>query len=844
MSFAACLRRVSEETGIDERRIKSIADSIGRKRARGMSETQLREAVQNENITRLRQAATRKRQEALAILNREEFISDVAARQSDGASLKEAIMGRLVGGIEGVKGARRSISGDRVAVEAEFSRGLLADLQERPHVLDLMMPGPLDRVIRPQRRAAQLAFNEDVLREMKAPGSTKNGDARFVAEKMAHRAEMARIALNDAGADIGKIENWSPQGHQADAMLRAGKDDWIAAIKDEIDLERSFGDDAGDWQRILSGIYDNIVLGDPLPIGKRTANTANSLGLGRVLHFKDADAQIRYNRRFGQPNMMVAMVDRFSRSARALSLMRHMGANPTAWLDRTIAEMADDIRAREISEAAKDKLLRQLDSKVIRDQMAVLTGQATTPANATGAMVAAEIRAFQSLAKLGGAAVSAISDLSTYISNMRFNGVPVMQSLAEPFERLRGRVSPEEYRRINLLIGAGSEHMMGSIQARFMADESVPGVFTKGLESFFRLTGLAGWTDAWTAAASRMHSINLAWQTSKGWGDLDDGFKHVLGLHGIGEDMWRAIRKVNVEQHGGRGYLIPRNALDLDDAAIAQIARDRIAGLQKLASERKWSDETLTKEIDRARSEAKREVMTRLMAYLTDESSYAVLKGDDRAKALLTQGTQSGTAIGEALRMMTQFKMFPTVYTQRALGRGFRQGIARQSGPLKRANPGSLAELMATSLVLGYAAMTAKDILKNKTPRDPTRPATILAAFLQGGGAGIYGDFLFKRASRFGNSPIETLAGPTAGSAADALTIATGALHGDLKASEALWATIQNTPGANIWWLKGPLDYLIINSLAERASPGSMRRREKKMREEFGQRYIIPPPQL
>jgi hypothetical protein len=67
-----------------------------------------------------------------------------------------------------------------------------------------------------------------------------------------------------------------------------------------------------------------------------------------------------------------------------------------------------------------------------------------------------------------------------------------------------------------------------------------------------------------------------------------------------------------------------------------------------------------------------------------------------------------------------------------------------------------------TSTVLGYAAMTAKDMLKGKTPRDPKDPNTIIKAFTQGGGAGIYGDFLFGEYNRFGQSPLETAAGPDA----------------------------------------------------------------------------------
>ena len=56
-----------------------------------------------------------------------------------------------------------------------------------------------------------------------------------------------------------------------------------------------------------------------------------------------------------------------------------------------------------------------------------------------------------------------------------------------------------------------------------------------------------------------------------------------------------------------------------------------------------------------------------------------------------------------------------------------------------------MSALIITSGFMGYMAMTMKDLLKGKEPRDPTKQnKTIMAAFLQGGGLGIYGDVLFK----------------------------------------------------------------------------------------------------
>jgi hypothetical protein len=59
--------------------------------------------------------------------------------------------------------------------------------------------------------------------------------------------------------------------------------------------------------------------------------------------------------------------------------------------------------------------------------------------------------------------------------------------------------------------------------------------------------------------------------------------------------------------------------------------------------------------------------------------------------------------------------------------------------------------------------MSAKDMLKGRSPRDPNKKSTLIQAFAQGGGAGIYGDFLINELqNEYGNGIFETVLGPTA----------------------------------------------------------------------------------
>ena len=79
-----------------------------------------------------------------------------------------------------------------------------------------------------------------------------------------------------------------------------------------------------------------------------------------------------------------------------------------------------------------------------------------------------------------------------------------------------------------------------------------------------------------------------------------------------------------------------------------------------------------------------------------------------------------------------------------------------------------LGSLLVTTTALGAIALQAKDIVAGRDPRALNKDGGMIpdrdfltAAMLQGGGLGIFGDFVFADTSRFGKGLFETLAGPS-----------------------------------------------------------------------------------
>jgi hypothetical protein len=176
-------------------------------------------------------------------------------------------------------------------------------------------------------------------------------------------------------------------------------------------------------------------------------------------------------------------------------------------------------------------------------------------------------------------------------------------------------------------------------------------------------------------------------------------------------------------------------------------------------------------------------------------------------------------------------------------------------GALARNWP-ALANIIVASTAYGALSMTAKDWSKNRTAKDwQGHPkASLFAAMAQGGGLGIYGDFLFGQVDRYGGTLSNKFSGPGIGTASDLVDLGMKSwnriLHpteppgpNDVRASDFIRFGLNNNPvwPMNLWYTKAALDLAIMNRLEEWASPGTFRRRAAGLRRQTGQAYLVSP---
>lgn len=251
---------------------------------------------------------------------------------------------------------------------------------------------------------------------------------------------------------------------------------------------------------------------------------------------------------------------------------------------------------------------------------------------------------------------------------------------------------------------------------------------------------------------------------------------------------------------------------------------------------------------DKSIANAREAISRDYRAMLIDRAETAVLVSDKRVQAMATAGTKPGTAIGEAVRMVMQFKSFPLTFWERMIkkeiyGRGYDSlGDYWRNG---KSDMVGMASFLLTSFGLGYLSLSIKEALKGRTPPPLWgHPANVMRAMQQGGGMGIYGDILLREYDRNRTSSLaEVLAGPTIGSIGGAFDLMTSIANGDKSAIKATRLILSNTPGANLFYVKPALDNLLMYKLMEDMNPGFIRRMEANSIRETGQQWILPPSQ-
>ena len=663
-------------------------------------------------------------------------------------------------------------------------------------------------------------------------------------------SETVRKKYNDHGANTENLPGWIVrQSHDPFALRNAvdvlnlknnknikeinGTPErnlaaWTDYILPKLDQKKTFGNTDGSPEAIdefLSFAYNSLVKnqnqvvdGAGNSFGSR--NLAETIGAKRVLHFKSSDDWFAYNAKFGGQSLREALFEGFNLAGRNIGMMSMLGSNP----QKNFLKMADEtmnILKRKKSQTQVDKI-----GSFIKPQggyakfMAEVDGSVNTINGFNAAKWSGITRAILSMAKLGGAVISAIADVHLYATELKWQGRSYVGGVAEALGRL-GKIKNSKLRiEIAEQLGFISDNLIYDVAARFSSGDNLNKQFTQIQRTFFKLNGLAWWTNSLKDGAMLGMGNYVAKQRNLSFNNLSVEFKRLITHFGINEKIWNIIRKMDVEKaEDGKEFFSARNIDLLSDGKIKEIS-----GVEKMSK----------RQLNIARDNLK----TRVLGMFLDRSTFAVIEPDARTRGYLKQNLQAGTAPGEAMRFMAQFKAFPVAIMQKAIGREL---AFSEAGRKYRALFGT-AGLIVGSGIFGYISMTAKDLLKGKKPKDPMNKNTFFASMLQGGGLGIYTDFLFGKIQN-NTSALATLAGPGLTEITKVAAIFNYITKGEFsKAGKQGYLSIkENIPFLNLFYLKTAFDYAIGYQIMETLSPGYLRRMEKRMKDS-GQEFLLTKP--
>lgn len=279
-----------------------------------------------------------------------------------------------------------------------------------------------------------------------------------------------------------------------------------------------------------------------------------------------------------------------------------------------------------------------------------------------------------------------------------------------------------------------------------------------------------------------------------------------------------------------------------------QTLDDEFAQYQTRVNERQTKRsqvaDRLNKSIDSEKKELasklRDEAATRFQAHILDEQGMAVIEAGLREKTWLTGSLKKGSAMGEILRSMLQFKSFPAALMMKHGSRGF-------SRPTLKSKAAYLGSLVALTSLLGAFVVQLKEIANGNDPStmwdsdDPQKTIDFMKrSVAQGGGLAIMGDIVVAGMDPTGRGVDGVLTGPFGQDVKSILSLTVGnatQLANGVETNagnEAFKFLKGKIPAQNLWYTKAVANRMLFDELQDTIAPGYREKVMRKAEKQYG----------
>jgi hypothetical protein len=699
------------------------------------------------------------------------------------------------------------------------------------------------------------AFKE-VLR--KAYNKDFTGELGPAAKSFVDANEYMWRRFNNAGGVMGKIDNYLlPQVHSKEALMGVRtqmmkdqglnlelaqarlKKEWVEQVSRDADIFDMNGNALSLEKKveILNTSFEDI-MSDGLYSQRKKFEAGEEIAMGfgdidqrrnrkRVIHFKNFDLFDNYNKKFGLGDE--GIVQHWANHVKSMStdigILEQLGPRPTS-----LSKHFDN-KMRLYGNSPNNR-------KWVNGQFQLLKGiPSSSGVDSLPWRIVTGVQNLMRASMLGAASLSAVSDTAFGYATAKMNGLSGARTLKLYTQKLFGAGELED---IASRAGFVSKVINGSVlsDTRFAGDMSKQGVtaWLAGLTN--KASGLARMTEAMKDGIALEFMGTIADQvgSKKLFKDLDKDFQDMLLKGGLESGDWdNVVSKADIQDYSGAKFVFINELrvkeIDGSDARVVSGVADKLD-----------------------------DIVYKLRQQATNEATLAT-------RAMTTGAAFGDGSAGSLSRMFASsvfmFKSFPITvmmtHIMPAIRRANLDSATKSAfnldfkGAGKQLTQGRFDHIGATMIgttLLGAVAMHLKELSKGKTPQDMDNYQFWQAAFLQGGGLGLFGDFLLNDYSRFGRDPVADITGPFGGLVSDIFNATKGNFDRNIDGKDPNFQRDmfrilkRNTPMQSLWYTRLAMDRLLMDNVERYIDPKfdkRMRMIERKMKKEKGQEFWWGP---
>lgn len=807
--FDDCLKNAKKENKVTEKQLKELTDLFGEKRK------------QYEKIMSESQAAAKAAKEVFdsaayeAMLKRRQKLLQINAWRSIELKLRNY---RNEDGNDIFKGAEALLTPDQFAKYSNVDQRTDAVRGLATAKFNQVLTTFQKNLIGNTRNKATL---DDMLNEIFGV-NTKNQNAKELAQAWKETAEYLRKRFNAAGGAIPTRKDWGmPQQHDSLEVRKAAPDDWVEFTYDKLNKSKMIDERTNQpfteeaLKRELKNVYTTIAtegMNKVEPSGSAFGKSiANRRTDHRFLVFDGPQAWLAYNQRFGKSDPFDVMTGHIQNMSRDIGLMEVLGPNPKSTLIKLQQYMKKQALEGKVN--VPDAVTKaQKTSKTLEGIYGHLMGSYNIATTTIGRGLGS-LRQYLTGFQLGSAFISAFTDFNFQRVTRQFNGLPQTSTIKRYFDYIMP-LGVKERNEIALAAGLNAEAYLSTSSAlmRFNGEVNGSNLSRRVADFTLRASLLSPFTQAGRFAFGMDFMSTLGRNAGKKFNELEKPLRDSLTRYGFSDYKWDLIRKSKLEEVDGVKIL---RAVDIE-------------GNTKL------------------NEGVRRDLATRYLEMINTETNYAVPSSSVRGQYLLKGTTTPDQLIGNVARSFAMYKNFGVTLLHTHLARGMYM-------PTAKGRAAYMADFIISTTLMGAFALQMKEIAKGREPREMDNPEFWGSAVFQGGGLGIFGDYMFADYTVYGRNPISSaIAGPMFGLIYDVGKLSIGNIQELMKgddpkvASDIIKFAAKYNPASSIWYSRLAFERLIVNQAemwADDKAKKRFRQHEKKLKREQNQNYWWRPGQ-